>query len=125
MLRPRYQTDLKVYDGRNFVRDSDDLIVVTFNYRLNLFGQPNAPQLVSPTASQNFGLLDQKAAIDWVKNNIAAFGGDPNRITIWGQSAGGTSADIWAQAYPTDTTVKGTSLVNPTPQMILIDLRTT
>ena len=123
MLSPRCQTDLKVYDGRNFVRDSDDLIVVTFNYRLNLFGQPNAPQLVSSTASQNFGLLDQKAAIDWVKNSIAAFGGDPNRITIWGQSAGGTSADIWAQAYPTDTTVKGTPLVNLAPRIILIDLR--
>ncbi|KAF6761146.1 carboxylesterase [Ephemerocybe angulata] len=98
---------LKVQDGRYFVRDSDDLILVTINYRLNIFGQPNAPQLVSPTSSQNFGLLDQKAAIDWVKDNIAAFGGDPNRISIFGQSAGGTSADVYAQAYPTDTTVKG------------------
>ncbi|KAJ3510887.1 hypothetical protein NMY22_g15832 [Coprinellus aureogranulatus] len=100
-------TDLKVYDGTNFVKDSDDLIIVTFNYRINIFGQPNAPQLVSSTDSQNFGLLDQKAAIEWVKDNIAAFGGDASRITIWGQSAGGTSADIYAQAYPTDTTVKG------------------
>lgn len=90
------------------MKDSDDLIVVTFNYRINIFGQPNAPQLVSSTDSQNFGLLDQKAAIEWVKDNIAAFGGDASRITIWGQSAGGTSADIYAQAYPTDTTVKGT-----------------
>ncbi|RXW12988.1 hypothetical protein EST38_g12869 [Candolleomyces aberdarensis] len=71
-----------------------------------MFGQPNAPQLVSATGSQNFGLLDIKAAIDWVKNNIAGFGGDPNRISIFGQSAGATAADIYAQAYPTDTTVK-------------------
>ncbi|KAJ2931541.1 hypothetical protein H1R20_g5576, partial [Candolleomyces eurysporus] len=100
-------SDLEVYNGRNFVRDNDDLIIVTFNYRINMFGQPNAPQLVSTTSSQNFGLLDIKAAIDWVKNNIAGFGGDPNRISIFGQSAGATAADIYAQAYPTDTTVKG------------------
>lgn len=98
---------LAVQDGRFFVRDSDDLIIVTLNYRLNIFGQPNAPQLVHPTNSQNFGLLDQKAAIEWVKDNIAAFGGNPNRISIFGQSAGATSADIYAQSYPTDTTVKG------------------
>jgi carboxylesterase type B len=102
-----FQSDLKVYDGRNFVRDNDDLIFVTFNYRINMFGQPNAPQLVSSTNSQNFGLLDIKAAIDWVKNNIAQFGGDPNRISIFGHSAGATAADIYAQSYPTDTTVKG------------------
>ena len=101
------QTALEVTDGRHLVRDSDDLIVVSFNYRLNIFGQPNAPQLVSSTDSQNFGLLDQKAAVDWVKANIASFGGDPERITLWGQSAGGTSADIYAQSYPQDTGVKG------------------
>ncbi|KAJ2921474.1 hypothetical protein H1R20_g15620, partial [Candolleomyces eurysporus] len=100
-------SDLEVYNGRNFVNDNDDLIIVTFNYRINMFGQPNAPQLVSTTDSQNFGLLDIKAAIDWVKDNIAGFGGNPNRISIFGQSAGATAADIYAQAYPTDTTVKG------------------
>ncbi|KAJ2936214.1 hypothetical protein H1R20_g882, partial [Candolleomyces eurysporus] len=88
-------SDLKVYNGRNFVRDNDDLIIVTFNYRINMFD------------SQNFGLLDIKAAIDWVESNIAGFGGDPNRISIFGQSAGAVAADIYAQAYPTDTTVKG------------------
>ncbi|EAU87681.1 carboxylesterase [Coprinopsis cinerea okayama7 len=116
---------LSVYNGQNMVKDNDDIIVVTFNYRLNILGQPNAPQLVSPTDSQNFGLLDQRAAIQWVYDNIAAFGGDPSRISIAGHSAGGTSAGLYALSYPTDTIVKGiieqsgnvigsTDLVSPT-----------
>ncbi|KAF9561150.1 carboxylesterase [Agrocybe pediades] len=98
---------LPIYNGSNLVRDHDDIILVTFNYRLNLFGQPNAPQLASTTASQNFGYLDQTAAIQWVHDNIAAFGGDPNRITLFGQSAGGVAGDAYAFAHPNDTIVKG------------------
>ncbi|KAF9012652.1 carboxylesterase, partial [Cyathus striatus] len=81
-------SNLTIYHGDSLVRDQDDIILVTFNYRLNIFGQPNAPQLVSKTQSQNFGLLDLDAAVAWVHANIANFGGDPNRISIFGQSAG-------------------------------------
>lgn len=89
------------------MRDNDDLLLVTINYRLNIFGFPAAPQLANTTQSQNFGFLDVQAAILWVHENIAAFGGDPNRITIFGQSAGSALASIYTFANPTDTIVKG------------------
>ncbi|KJA28776.1 hypothetical protein HYPSUDRAFT_196943 [Hypholoma sublateritium FD-334 SS-4] len=100
-------SNLTVYNGQNFVRDNDDITIVSFNYRLNIFGQPNAPQLASSTQSQNFGLLDLDAAVQWVHDNIAAFGGDPNRISLFGQSAGASAADIYTFAHPNDTIVKG------------------
>jgi hypothetical protein len=55
----------------------------------------------------NFGLTDLNAAIDWVFNNIAGFGGDPDRITIFGESAGAIAVDAYAYSHPTDTIVKG------------------
>ena len=79
------------FDGERFARRG--VVVVTVNYRLNLFGFLAHPELVKdqPDAPANFGLLDQQAGIKWVKRNIKAFGGDPNNITIAGQSAGGGS----------------------------------
>jgi para-nitrobenzyl esterase len=67
------------------------VVVVTFNYRLNIFGFFAHPELTreSPNhASGNYGLMDQIAALKWVQRNIAAFGGDPSRVTIFGESAG-------------------------------------
>lgn len=89
------------------MHDHDDITVVTFNYRLNIFGQPNSPQLANGTGSQNFGLLDIDAAIKWVHANIGAFGGDPDRISLFGQSAGGLAVDAYTYAHPNDTIVKG------------------
>ncbi|KAF9448258.1 alpha/beta-hydrolase [Macrolepiota fuliginosa MF-IS2] len=100
-------SNFAAYDGANFVRDHDDITIVTINYRTNIFGQPNAPQLVSSTQTQNFGLLDIEAAIRWVHSNIAVFGGDPERITIFGQSAGSAAVDAYAYSHPSDTIVKG------------------
>jgi para-nitrobenzyl esterase len=80
------------YDGAAMA--SHGIVVVTMNYRLGVFGFLAHPALTaeSPShASGNYGLLDQAAAIAWVKRNIAAFGGDPNRITIGGESAGSMS----------------------------------
>lgn len=88
------------------VRDNDDITLVTINYRLNIFGQPNPPQF-SDKENVNFGLLDVEAAIQWVHANIANFGGDPNRITIFGQSAGGAAVDAYTFTHPHDTIVKG------------------
>ena len=67
-------------------------VLVTINYRLGLLGFLAHPELAAESAegvSGNYGLLDQIAALEWVRNNIAAFGGDPDRITIFGESAGG------------------------------------
>ncbi|KAL4778393.1 Alpha/Beta hydrolase protein [Aspergillus varians] len=91
------------YDGSNLVRDHGDVVVVTFNYRLNVFGFPNAPGL--ELGEQNVGLLDQRLAIEWVHKNIASFGGDPDRILLFGQSAGAASVDTYSYAYPDDPLV--------------------
>ena len=72
----------------------EHVVVVSFNYRLGVFGFLAHPALSAESAhgvSGNYGLLDQRAALRWVRRNIAAFGGDPRRVTIFGQSAGGQS----------------------------------
>lgn len=79
------------FDGERIARRG--IVVVTINYRLNAFGFLCHPEITAeaPHAPANFGHLDQQAATRWVKRNIAAFGGDPDNITIGGQSAGGGS----------------------------------
>jgi para-nitrobenzyl esterase len=72
---------------------ADGIVVVTINYRLGALGFLAHPALASRPggASGNYGLMDQQAALRWVKHNIARFGGDPHNVTIAGQSAGGVS----------------------------------
>lgn len=79
------------FDGERAARRG--VVVVTVNYRLNVFGFLAHPELTAeaPDAPTNFGLLDQQAGVKWVIRNIAAFGGDPEKITIAGQSAGAGS----------------------------------
>ncbi|MCX7658307.1 MAG: carboxylesterase family protein, partial [Oscillospiraceae bacterium] len=79
------------FDGERIARRG--IVVVTVNYRLNVFGFLCHPEITAeaPEAPANFGHLDQQAGVRWVKRNIAAFGGDPENITIGGQSAGGGS----------------------------------
>ncbi len=79
------------FDGERFARRG--MVVVTVGYRLNVFGFLSHPEITAeaPEANCNFGFLDQQYATQWVKRNIAAFGGDPDNITIGGQSAGGMS----------------------------------
>ena len=77
------------YDGENFARKG--VVLVTINYRLGIFGFLAHPALTAESshhASGNYALLDQIAALEWVKKNIAAFGGDPRNVTIFGESAG-------------------------------------
>ncbi len=79
------------FDGERLARRG--IVVVTVNYRLNVFGFLAHPELEkeAPEAPTNFGNLDQQYGLFWTKRNIAAFGGDPDNITIGGQSAGGGS----------------------------------
>lgn len=79
------------FDGERIARRG--IVVVTVNYRLNAFGFLCHPEITAenPDAPANFGHLDQQFATNWVKRNIAGFGGDPDKITIGGQSAGGGS----------------------------------
>ncbi|MFN9296127.1 MAG: carboxylesterase/lipase family protein, partial [Acidobacteriota bacterium] len=81
------------YDGAAMARRG--IVTITVNYRLGLFGFFAHPALTASSphhASGNWGLLDQSAALHWVVANISAFGGDPSRITIAGESAGSMSA---------------------------------
>ncbi|MBE0651797.1 MAG: carboxylesterase family protein [Bacteroidales bacterium] len=80
------------YDGASLAQKG--IVVVTANYRLNIFGFFADPELSAESpykASGNYGLLDQAAALKWVHQNIAAFGGDPDKVTIGGESAGSIS----------------------------------
>jgi para-nitrobenzyl esterase len=80
------------YDGESMARRG--IVAVTVNYRLGIFGFFTHPDLARESphhASGNYGLLDQSAALQWVHKNIAAFGGDPKKITIGGESAGSFS----------------------------------
>jgi para-nitrobenzyl esterase len=81
-----------IFDGEAFAKKG--VVVVTFNYRTNVFGFLAHPELTRESkhhASGNYGLLDQVAALEWIKRNIAAFGGDRSRVTIGGESAGAYS----------------------------------
>jgi para-nitrobenzyl esterase len=82
------------YEGEALSRKG--VIVVTINYRLGVFGFLWHPELTSESphhTSGNYAFLDQIAALQWVQRNIAAFGGDPNRVTIFGNSAGSTAVN--------------------------------
>ncbi|KAH8657832.1 Alpha/Beta hydrolase protein [Xylariales sp. PMI_506] len=77
-------------------------IVITINYRVNVFGFPAAAG-----SHLNLGLLDQRMVVEWARDNVAAFGGDPERMVLWGQSAGAMSASYYAYGWYRDPIVKG------------------
>jgi para-nitrobenzyl esterase len=82
-----------MYQGQRLASEQD-VVVVTINYRLGVFGFLALPELSAEDphkSSGNYGLLDQIAALKWVRDNIAAFNGDPENITVFGESAGGWS----------------------------------
>ncbi len=79
-------------DGTNLAKQG--VVVVSMNYRLGIFGFFAHPELAAESghnSAGNYGLLDQVAALEWVKRNVAAFGGDPGNVTIFGESAGAFS----------------------------------
>lgn len=80
------------YDGQALAKKG--VVLVTINYRLGVFGFFSHPELTKESehhASGNYGLMDQIAALQWVQRNIAGFGGDPRRVTVFGDSAGSAS----------------------------------
>ncbi len=86
-----------IYDGNAIAKKG--VVVVSMNYRVNIFGWFAHPELTRESphhSSGNYGALDQLAGIHWVKNNIAQFGGDPSKITIWGESGGSRSVNFLA-----------------------------
>jgi para-nitrobenzyl esterase len=82
-------------DGEAFARSG--VVLVAVGYRLNVFGFLAHPALSAESehgVSGNYGFLDQQAALRWVRDNISAFGGDPDNVTVFGESAGGTSVHV-------------------------------
>ncbi|MCL4152902.1 UNVERIFIED_CONTAM: hypothetical protein GTU68_041744, partial [Idotea baltica] len=83
------------YDGEQLAKK--EVVVVTINYRLGVLGFLGHPALSEASAagvSGNYGLLDQIAALQWIQANIALFGGDPDNITLFGESAGAWSISL-------------------------------
>ncbi len=108
------------YDGESLAEKG--IVTVTLNYRLGVFGFFSHPELTkeSPNhSSGNYGLLDQHAALLWVKKNIAAFGGDPDKITIAGESAGSISVSAQMASPLSKSLIAGAigqsgAMINPT-----------
>ncbi len=93
----------QIFDGSNLA--ARGAVVVTANYRLGPFGFLAHPALTAESeqgASGNYGLMDQVEALQWVQDNIASFGGDPDRVTIFGQSAGGEDVCLLMASPLTD-----------------------
>jgi cholinesterase len=89
------------YNGSRFA-EATGAIIVTLTYRLNVFVNPGALGNV-----QNLGLRDQRRAVAWVHQKISSFGGDPTKLTIFGQSSGGVAADRWTFAYQHKPLISG------------------
>ena len=84
-----------IFDGESLARRG--VVLVSANYRLGVFGFFAHPELTSQSphhSSGNYGLLDQIAALKWVRENIAKFGGDPRNVTIFGESAGSLDINV-------------------------------
>ena len=93
-----------MYSGANLAREG--ILVASFNYRIGRFGWFAHPQLTRENADNglriNYGTLDQIAALKWIQKNIAAFGGDPDNVTVMGESAGGVSLHVLNTSTLTD-----------------------
>lgn len=103
----------QAYDGTVLIPQSVaqgmPMILVTVNYRVGAFGFLGGSEVLADGAS-NLGLLDQRMGLEWVADNIAAFGGDPDAVTIWGESAGAMSVFDQLALYDGDNTYNGRPL---------------
>ena len=112
------------FNPQSWVQRIREHIVVTVNFRSNIFGFPNALGL----KDQNLGLLDQLLSLECVRENIAKFGGDPSKMSDWGESAGSIAVDYLNLAYTEDpivgaSTMKpGTALFEPQGNRLISDV---
>ncbi len=119
------------YDGEMMARKG--IVTITVNYRLTVFGFFSHPELTKESphhASGNYGLLDQSAALRWVQQNIAAFGGDPKKVTIAGESAGSFSVSAQMASPLSKNLIAGAigesgSLLGSTPPVSLAEAEQT
>ncbi|XP_077484534.1 LOW QUALITY PROTEIN: uncharacterized protein LOC144094480 [Amblyomma americanum] len=111
-------SSLLVYDPASFVALTD-VVFVTFNYRLGIFGFLS---LEPPEMPSNIGLWDQHMVLKWVRSNIASFGGDPNEVTIGGQSAGATSAALHAASPQSKGLFKRLFLQSGSPLSLVVNI---
>jgi carboxylesterase type B len=102
-----------MYDGAPWVSSSitrgEPIIFVSVNYRVGGFGFLAGKEILAD-GSSNLGLLDQRLGLEWVADNIASFGGDPTKVTIWGESAGAISVFDQMALYNGNHTYKGKPL---------------
>ena len=94
-----------LYDGHNLVQKYPDIILVSIEYRLGIFGFINFSSVQGGEnykSTNNLGLLDQICALKWIQKNIKNFGGDPNKVTVLGQSSGGASMSLLPLINGTD-----------------------
>lgn len=89
------------YDGANFAA-AQDAVFVTFNFRMNIFGFPGAPE-----GSKNVGLLDHYTAVEWVHNHVRYFGGDSGSMSVFGQSSAAAAVGNWVYAFKDRPLVAG------------------
>jgi carboxylesterase type B len=106
-----------MYDGTLLVVDSvakgKPIVFVAINYRIGGFGFLPGKEVLA-NRSANLGLLDQRLGLQWVADNVAAFGGDPDKVTIWGESSGSISVLDQMALYDGDHTYKGKPLFRAT-----------
>ncbi len=96
-------SSLPVYDGTALA--TQGIVLVSINYRLNIFGYFAHPKMSEAQADEilgNYGLMDQVAALEWIQRNISQFGGDPNNVTIFGESAGAGAVNYLLAATNTE-----------------------
>ncbi len=111
----------RIFDGANLA--ARGAVIVTANYRLGPLGFLSHPALSgesTESASGNYGLLDQIAALEWVRDNVAGFGGDPGRVTIFGQSAGGTDVCLLQSSPLAEGLIDG--VIGQSPGCIKLDI---
>ncbi|KAF8655889.1 hypothetical protein AX16_002874 [Volvariella volvacea WC 439] len=83
------------------------IVFASYNYRLSLFGFPHSAELAAQGKTQNFGLLDTRAAVEWLRDNADRFGGDPRKITLGGESVGAEMTNFYLSAYAHDPIIRG------------------